>query len=292
MVAVMSKKPIFFELHDITRSIDRYPLLTIEEERIITTRYQKTRRHADLDRLVNCNLRFVLKVAMTFKWSRLPLADLMQEGVIGLMKACEKFDPARGYRLVTYASWWIRLYIQKYVINNWSLARVGKTQGERKLFISLLRARHAIEHRKFNGEEATPEEIAAFLNVKVEEVRKMILVMSSARELSLNAPIQEGQDDDYTRFLVDPRDSQEATLLTLTNDRNVNSLVARNLRKLPKQECEVLRLRYMNEPQLTLQEIGDVYGFSRERARQIVASGLKRLRMLIEADGGTDDLDF
>lgn len=290
MVAVMARKPTtrrFFEITSISKTIDRYPILTIDEERAVTRRYFYHRRRDDFDLLVNSNLRFVLKTVMEFKSLNFSIGDLMQEGVLGLMRAIEKFNPENNFRLVTYAAWWIRAYIQRYVQSNWSLAKVCKTHAERKLFSSLVKAERELTAAKQNGVAATVDELAAYLRVPAADVERMSVVMHRT-ELSLDIA---GIAED---LLIDDRYNQEALLSTRINDHRISRLVRKYINKLPDQEREIIRLRFL-QPQgvMKLKDIGELFGFTKERARQVIESGLKRMKRLMEEDGvAIDDLEF
>src|SRR5690349_18086963 len=171
--------------------INQFPLLTVEEEQNLARLYRRKGDSRAAHRLVTANLRFVVKVAYEYRSYGFKMADLIQEGNIGLMKAVQKFDPDKGIRLISYAVWWIRAYIQNYILKSWSLVKLGTTQAQRNLFFSLARTRRELEKMgPGEGNIVDAEEIARKLNVKASEVREMEQRMGG-RDLSLDAPMGE-----------------------------------------------------------------------------------------------------
>lgn len=259
--------------------INRYPLLTAEEEQALARRYLKGDLQAG-HRLVTANLRFVVKVSYEYRSYGIRMADLIQEGNIGLMKAVQKFDPDKGIRLISYAVWWIRAYIQNYILKSWSLVKLGTTQAQRKLFFSLARTRRELE--KLNGSAdgtlGNVEEIARRLHVKPSEVREMEQRMGG-RDLSLDAPMGDDGGNTHVDFVVSEGISQDDEVADKEEAGIVSARVQTALRRLDPRERFIIEQRVMNERPMTLKELGEHFGFSRERARQLEIRAKEKLKM-------------
>ena len=270
--------------------ISQYPLLTREEEQVLARSFLKGDLSAG-HRLVTSNLRFVVKVAYEYRSYGLKMSDLIQEANIGLMKAVQKFDPDKGLRLISYAVWWIRAYIQNYILKNWSLVKLGTTQAQRKLFFSLARTRRELE-RLGTGEAniVNAEEIARKLNVKASEVREMEQRMGG-RDLSLDVPV--GEDGDATH--LDFVESESASAVDEVADRQQAQLtrerIQQALMRLDPRERFIIEHRVMGDAEMTLSELGEHFGFSRERARQLEIRAKDKLKAnltLLMAEAGLD----
>lgn len=254
--------------------IHRFALLSREEELELARRY---RRQGDLGaahRLICANLRFVVKTAQEYRGYGMKLPDLVQEGNIGLMMAVKKFDPERGIRLISYAVWWIRAYIQNFIIRSWSLVKLGTTQAQKKLFFKLKQTRAAL--RNLTGGEPT-EEIARELAVRDGEVEEMTQRLSG-RDTSLNLELSPGEDYTLLDILADDRENQEEQLLQSEEDRLLSDRVQSALGELNERERKIVRERILNDAPRTLQELADDYGISRERVRQLEKNALNKLR--------------
>ncbi len=269
------------------REIKRYPLLSREEEVALARRYREKGDLQAAYTLVTSNLRLVVKIAMEFqKYWMQNLMDLIQEGNVGLMQAVKKFDPSRGYKFSYYASFWIKAYIIKFIMDNWNLIKIGTTQAQRKLFFNLKKEKDRLERQ---GIEATPQLLSRKLHVKESEVIEMDLRLSGS-EVSLDSPLSSDSEDTHVTFLPDkspPIDDQMA-------DREARSLLHEKLMKfrahLKGKEAVIFDTRLLSEEPLTLQEIGDRFGISRERVRQIESRLKKRLKTYLEEE--VDDLDL
>jgi RNA polymerase sigma-32 factor len=264
--------------HYMTR-INRFDLLSREEEFELARRY---RRRGDLEaahRLICANLRFVVKIAREYRTYGMKLLDLIQEGNIGLMMAVKKFDPERGIRLITYAVWWIRAYIQNFIIRSWSLVKIGTTQVQKKLFFKLNQAREAI--RRITGGEEDMEEVARELEVRDDEVEEMALRMS-ARDASLDLELTEGDDYSLMDSLADDRENQEELLLKKEEGLSLSDQVKKALKTLNPRERRIIHERILADNQRTLQELADDYGISRERVRQLEKAALSKIRGKLE----------
>ena len=258
--------------------INRFPILTADEEFSLAVRLKKYNDMEAAEKLVVSNLRFVVKIAHEYRNYGLKLADLVQEGNIGLMHAVKKFDPYKGYRLISYAVWWIRAYIQNYIIKSWSLVKIGTTQTQRKLFFKLAQARKMLQ----NLSEKRPEfeEIAETLGVRPEQIEEMDLRMGS-RDLSLDAQVTEDGESTHMDYLMYDGEDQETTLIKKEEMALVQHNIAGALAKLSEKESFIIRNRVMADNPLTLQEIGDRYHVTRERARQIEKQALRKLALAI-----------
>ena len=258
--------------------INRFSILTAAEEFRLAVRLKKYNDMEAAEKLVVSNLRFVVKIAHEYRNYGIKLADLVQEGNIGLMHAVKKFDPYRGYRLISYAVWWIRAYIQNYIIKSWSLVKIGTTQAQRKLFFKLSQARKKLE--SLSEKRAEFAEIAESLGVRPEEIAEMDVRMSG-RDLSLDASVGEDGDSTYMDYLTYGGEDQETALIRKEEMALVQHNIAGALAGLSEKESFIIRNRVMAESPLTLQAIGDRYHITRERARQIEKQALRKMALAI-----------
>ncbi len=257
--------------------INRFPLLTPEEEFKLAVRL-KYSDMAAAEKLIVSNLRFVVKIAHEYRNYGFKLADLIQEGNIGLIHAVKKFDPYKGYRLISYAVWWIRAYIQNYLIKSWSIVKIGTTQAQRKLFFKLSQAKKQLETLSQKNPEFA--EIAESLGVKGSEVAEMDLRMGS-RDVSLHEFIGDEGDSSYIDFLAYEGDNQETSLIKNEETSLVKRDIAGALANLNERESYIIKHRVMADNPETLQEIGDRYKITRERARQIEKQALKKVQLAL-----------
>ncbi len=265
----------------------RYPLLSREDEHELAVLLKEEGDTDAARRLIEANLRLVVKIAYEYRRAHRNLLDLIQEGNIGLMKAVKKYDPDRGVKLSSYAAWWIRAYILKFVLNNWRLVKIGTTQAQRKLFFNLRKEKERLEQLGFTP---SPALLAENLEVSEKDVVEMEKRMS-APDASLDAPM--GTDDDGARTRMDFLPDEDS----VRPDRRVansqfNELLRDKLdtfgKTLQGREETIFRERLLNDSPLTLQEIGDRYGVSRERARQLEKRLLGKLRKFLEQELGTE----
>ncbi|MBK8479624.1 MAG: RNA polymerase factor sigma-32 [Proteobacteria bacterium] len=262
----------------------RYPLLSAEEEHALALRYFE---HGDAEaarQLVTANLRLVVKIAHSYRKAYRNLLDLVQEGNVGLMHAVKKFDPYRGVKLSSYAAWWIRAYILKFVLANWRLVKIGTTQGQRTLFYNLRREVEALQ--RLGIDDPTPKLLAERLSVTEQEVQMMQKRLAGG-DVSLDAPLT-GDDPGTTRL-----DFVAATTVgpeQQVEQRELSSLLRDKVmafgETLRGREREIFELRTIAEEPLTLQQIGDRYSITRERARQIERRVMDRLRDHLRAELG------
>jgi RNA polymerase sigma-32 factor len=255
--------------------IRRYPLLTPTEEHELAVHYKE---YGDIEaayRLVTGNLRLVVMIARQYQRAFRNLLDLVQEGNIGLMEAVRNFDPYRGVRFPSYAVWWVRAYIIRYIMNNWRMVKIGTTQAQRKLFFNLQKERDRLEAEGFSPE---PKLLAQNLGVKEEEVVEMTQRLTS-RDLSVDAPV-DGDDESATLldFMADKRGTAEQEVAANEYRGLISEKMAEFAKTLKGKEQVIFSKRLLAEEPLTLQEIGDQYGISRERVRQLESRLKKKLK--------------
>jgi RNA polymerase sigma-32 factor len=261
--------------------IRRFPLLSREEEAVIARRYVREKDPADAYRLVTANLRLVVKLAFEFARATKNVLDLIQEGNVGLMEAVKNFDPEHGIRFPSYAVWWVRAYIYRYLINNWRLVKIGTTQAQRKLFFNLRKETERLER---DGFKPQPLLLAHRMGVRESDVREMQERMGQS-EVSLDQPTGAGDDNDTRLLDVIPDAGHNPE--TETADREwrdfAHDKVEQFAATLAGKELEIFKARLLAEEPETLQEIGARFGISRERVRQIETRLKRRLKEFIEA---------
>ena len=257
--------------------INQYTLLTAPEEQ----RLARSFRRGDLQaghQLVTANLRFVVKISYEYRSYGLRMSDLIQEGNIGLMKAVQKFDADKQIRLISYAVWWIRAYIQNYILKSWSLVKLGTTQAQRKLFFSLARTRRELERINHGEPQHTNfDEIARRLHVKPGEVREMEQRMGG-RDLSLDAPMGDEGGNTHVDFVASGAALQDDEFAGKEEAGLIGAQVRDALARLDPRERFIIEQRVMNEQPMTLKELGEHFGFSRERARQLEIRAKDKLK--------------
>ncbi len=262
------------------REINRVSLLTVEEERRLAREFRDQGDKRAGHRLVEANLRFVVKVAFEYRSYGLRMADLIQEGNIGLMKAVQKFDPDKEIRLISYAVWWIRAYIQNHILKSWSLVKIGTTQAQRKLFFSLARTRHEIERLSpgagLDQEGIDVNLVAKKLRVRASDVVEMQQRMEG-RDLSLDAPVADGTST-HLEFTPGEGEPQDEELARVEEESLVQHRVTEAMGRLDPRERHIVAARIMGDGKETLRDLGQHFGFSRERARQLEIRALEKLR--------------
>jgi len=258
--------------------INRFSLLTAEEEFKLAVHLKKYGDVEAAEKLIVSNLRFVVKIAHEYRSYGFKLADLIQEGNVGLIHAVKKFDPYKGYRLISYAVWWIRAYIQNYLIKSWSIVKIGTTQAQRKLFFKLNQTKKELETLSKKNPEFS--EIATSLGVKDSEVAEMDLRMGS-RDVSLNEIINDESNSSHIDFLAYKGDDQELALIKNEEKSLAQRDIAGALVNLNERESYIILNRVMADDPKTLQEIGTKYNISRERARQIEKQALKKMQLAL-----------
>ncbi|MDP6804713.1 MAG: RNA polymerase sigma factor RpoH [Rhodospirillales bacterium] len=275
------------------REIWRFPLLEPDEEYMLATRW---RQHGDMDaahRLVTSHLRLVAKIAVRYRGYGLPLSDLVSEGSVGLMKAVKKFEPERGFRLSTYAMWWIRAAITEYVLRSWSLVKMGTVSAQKKLFFALRRIKKQLGI--MDRGELTPaeaEKLADALDVRATDVIAMNRRLA-ARDVSLNAPISAEPDDtvEYLDTLADDGPTPETFVAEREESVWRGGLLRDAMATLPERDRHILTRRRLTDEPETLEEIGRSYGISRERVRQLEARAFEKVKRAVHGarvDGAAD----
>ncbi len=260
------------------QEINRYPLLSREEEDELVKRFREQEDIEAAKKLVTANLRLVVKIAMEYRSAYHNLLDLIQEGNIGLMKAVSKYDPDKGARLSYYASWWIRAYILKYILDNFRLVKLGTTQVQRKLFYNLMKEKKKIEAMGYYPERRL---LAESLGVKEKEVDEMSLRLGSS-EFSFDQPEDQYSGSIQLEFLKD----QDVPLDEQLSDAEFKDILSEKFeefsRSLDERESSIFKERLLAEVPLTLQEIADRYGISKEWARQLEDRIIKKLRTFLQ----------
>jgi RNA polymerase sigma-32 factor len=258
--------------------IRKYPMLDAAEEARLARAWIE---HGDRDaahRLVTSHLRLVVKIAMGYRGYGLPLGELISEGNIGMMQAVKRFDPDRGFRLATYAMWWIRASIQEYILHSWSLVKIGTTAAQKKLFFNLRKLKgqmQAIEEGDLDPEQV--RSIADTLNVAPGEVIQMNRRIASP-DASLNAPLREDGEGDWQDWLVDAAESQEVRIAEHQEVTNRRRLLAGAIQTLNDREREIIAERRLKEEPATLEQLSKRFGISRERVRQIEVRAFQKLQ--------------
>ena len=265
------------------QEIRKFPMLQPEEEYMLAKRW---REHADPEaahRLVTSHLRLVAKIATGYRGYGLPLSELISEGNVGMMQAVKRFDPDRGFRLATYAMWWIRASIQEYILHSWSLVKMGTTAAQKKLFFNLRRLKgqlQAIEDGDLSPEHVT--KIATELGVPEADVVSMNRRMA-APDHSLNAPLRNEGEGEWQDWLVDEEEDQEASLGDRQELGLRRDLLRTAMTQLTPRERDILLERRLRDEPTTLEDLSQRYRISRERVRQIEVRAFEKLQKAIRA---------
>jgi len=257
--------------------IKKFPMLEAEEEYMLAKNWRKTGNLKSAEKLVTSHLRLVAKIAMGYKGYGLPVNEMISEGNVGLMQAVKKFEPEKGFRLATYAMWWIKAAIQEYVLRSWSLVKIGTTTAQKKLFFNLKKIKNQIAP-KTEGDLRNEHvsEIAKKLNVREEEVVSMNRRLSG-KEHSLNAPI--GEDgDQWQDWVVDKEMDQELRFAQQEEMGQRKDLLQDSIKILNEREKEILYARRLTDEPLTLEDLSKKYKISRERIRQIENKAFEKLQ--------------
>ncbi len=260
------------------QEIRKYPMLTPEEELDLSKRWRDNEDMEAAHKLVTSHLRLVAKIAMGYRGYGLPVGELISEGNVGMMQAVKRFDPDRGFRLATYAMWWIRAAIQEYILHSWSLVKMGTTAAQKKLFFNLRRLKgqmQAIEDGDLQPEQVA--KIAHVLAVPEQDVVSMNRRLA-APDHSLNAPVRSDSEGEWQDWLVDDTESQETALAESEEFSGRKALLNGALKTLNERERHILIERRLKDEPTTLEELSQQYGISRERVRQIEVRAFEKLQ--------------
>jgi len=270
--------------------IQKFPMLQANEEYMLARRWVEHEDTEAAHQLVTSHLRLVAKIAMGYRGYGLPVAELISEGNIGMMQAVKRFDPERGFRLATYAMWWIRASIQEYILHSWSLVKMGTTAAQKKLFFNLRKLKgqmKAIDEGDLSPENV--KEIASRLDVPEHEVMSMNSRLSGP-DHSLNAPRSAESDGEWQDWLVDECQDQEQVYADREELNERSKLLLTAMEKLNPREQYIIQKRRLSESAATLEELGSEFGISRERVRQVEAKAFEKLQkniktQLLESNG-------
>ncbi len=260
------------------QEIKRFPILTAEEEYMLAKRFKEHGDNKAAHKLVTSHLRLVAKIAMGYRGYGLPVTDLISEGNIGIMQAVKKFDPEKGFRLATYAMWWIRAQIQEYVLHSWSLVKIGTTAAQKKLFFNLKKLKNQLE--SIDDGNLSPEnvrEIAKRLNVKEAEVVSMENRLFSSDQ-SLNVQIGSEEKTEWQDIIKDDRKTQDTIIENINEFDYRKNLLEKAMNVLNSREREIIKLRKLAEKPKKLEELSKHFEISRERVRQIEEKAMEKLQ--------------
>lgn len=266
------------------QKIRTFPILSQEDEYNLAVKYQQTKNKEIAKILVTSHLRLVVKVVSKYRGYGLPVAEMISEGNIGLLYAIEKFEPDKGFRFSTYALWWIKAAVQKYILNSWSLVKIGTTAAQKKLFFNLRKIKNKLNLN--DDRELSPDvlaKIAGSLDVSVQDVTDMNTRLKS-HDGSLNTVIDLSNDNgtEWMDFIADSKPNQEDVLAYSETMRYRKKLFSKALVVLNKREKDILFKRRLNDKAVTLDDLSRAYGISKERVRQIELNSIKKIRKAIE----------
>ncbi len=260
------------------QEIRKFPMLAPEEELSLSRQWRDHEDMAAAHKLVTSHLRLVAKIAMGYRGYGLPVGELISEGNVGMMQAVKRFDPERGFRLATYAMWWIRAAIQEYILHSWSLVKMGTTAAQKKLFFNLRRLKGQMQ--AIDDGDLKPEHVARIahvLDVPEQDVVSMNRRLS-APDHSLNAPVRADSEGEWQDWLVDESDSQESELAEREEMSGRKTLLTGALKSLNERERHILIERRLKDNPTTLEDLSQQYGISRERVRQIEVRAFEKLQ--------------
>ncbi len=263
------------------QEIRKFPMLEADEEYMLAKRWREDGDSESAHKLVTSHLRLVAKIAMGYRGYGLPVSELISEGNVGMMQAVKRFDPERGFRLATYAMWWIRASIQEYILHSWSLVKIGTTAAQKKLFFNLRKLKgqmQAIEEGDLHPEQVT--HIADVLNVPEADVVSMNRRLA-APDHSLNAPLRIDGEGEWQDWLVDETESQETLIAENEELGKRRKLLTAAMKTLNQRERHILEERRLKEEPTTLEDLSQEYGISRERVRQIEVRAFEKLQKAI-----------
>jgi RNA polymerase sigma-32 factor len=262
--------------------IRRFPMLQPEEEYMLAKRWREHDDRAAAHKLITSHLRLVAKISMGYRGYGLPIGEVISEGNVGLMQAVKRFEPDKGFRLATYAMWWIRASIQEYILRSWSLVKMGTTANQKKLFFNLRKAKSqisALEEGDLRPEQV--KTIATRLGVSEQEVVDMNRRLGG--DSSLNAPIRQEGEGEWQDWLVDESSSQEALLVQQEEADNRHVALRQALSVLNERERRIFEARRLSDEPMTLEQLSEEFGVSRERVRQIEVRAFEKVQDAVKA---------
>ena len=261
--------------------IKKFPMLSAAEEYMLARSWKDRGDLKSAQKLITSHLRLVAKIAMGYRGYGLPVSEMVSEGNIGLMQAVKKFEPEKGFRLATYAMWWIKASIQEYILRSWSLVKMGTTSAQKKLFFNLKKIKNQLSiNNKGDLNTEHVEEISKRLNVKKEEVVSMNRRLLG-KEKSLNAPVKDGDGTEWQDWLVDEKIDQELKLSQQQEFNQRKNLMHDSMNILNLREREILTARRLSEEVVTLEDLSKKYKISRERIRQIETKAFEKLQKVM-----------
>ena len=267
--------------------ISNYEILSREEEAKYAQEYRDSGDLQSARKLITANLKFVVKIAMEYRNYGLNLMDVIQEGNLGLMQAVTKFDPTKRYRLISYGVWWIRAYIQNFIMKNWSLVKIGTTQGQRKLFYKIRSAKSLYNSGNLSLEEYY-QKLSMDLKVSIKEIKEMDQRMGG-KDYSLDEEIKSEEKQTRIEFLPSRADSQEDIVIESQQRKELESSLKEAIETLNERESFIIKNRLLSDQQVTLEKLGKKFKISRERVRQIEKTAIKKIKKILLKNGITAD---
>jgi|TARA_B100000519_G_C14245290_1_gene439550 RNA polymerase sigma-32 factor len=267
--------------------ISNYEILSREEEAKYAQEYRDSGDLQSARKLITANLKFVVKIAMEYRNYGLNLMDVIQEGNLGLMQAVTKFDPTKRYRLISYGVWWIRAYIQNFIMKNWSLVKIGTTQGQRKLFYKIRSAKSLYNSGNLSLEEYY-QKLSTDLKVSIKEIKEMDQRMGG-KDYSLDEEIKSEEKQTRIEFLPSGADSQEDIVIESEQRKELESSLKEAIETLNERESFIIKNRLLSDKQVTLEKLGKKFKISRERVRQIEKTAIKKIKKILLKNGITAD---
>ena len=267
--------------------ISNYEILSREEEAKYAQEYRDSGDLQSARKLITANLKFVVKIAMEYRNYGLNLMDVIQEGNLGLMQAVTKFDPTKRYRLISYGVWWIRAYIQNFIMKNWSLVKIGTTQGQRKLFYKIRSAKSLYNSGNLSLEEYY-QKLSTDLKVSIKEIKEMDQRMGG-KDYSLDEEIKSEEKQTRIEFLPSGADNQEDIVIESQQRKELESSLKEAIETLNERESFIIKNRLLSDKQVTLEKLGKKFKISRERVRQIEKTAIKKIKKILLKNGITAD---
>ncbi|MFD2652945.1 RNA polymerase sigma factor RpoH [Brucella rhizosphaerae] len=264
--------------------IRRFPMLQPQEEYMLAKRYHEHTDPKAAHRLVTSHLRLVAKIAMGYRGYGLPIGEVISEGNVGLMQAVKRFEPERGFRLATYAMWWIKASIQEYILRSWSLVKMGTTANQKRLFFNLRKMKSKIQ--ALDDGDLKPDQVKQIATkLKVSEAEVVSMNRRLSGDASLNAPLRasEGESGEWQDWLVDDSSSQEQVLIEQDELESRRSLLEQAMDTLNERERRIFEARRLSEDPMTLEDLSGEFGISRERVRQIEVRAFEKVQAAVKA---------